>query len=110
MLYDASRCTYCGKCAEICPEKAITMTERFELATENKEDLTERMELFMLTCQRCGRCYDMENKNAIERLDMKGYRYDNLEKRIVIKKTTEQFDDTMIAMSDAYARPTKVEG
>ena len=110
MLYDGSRCTYCGKCADVCPEKAITMTERFELATENTDDLTERMELFMLTCQRCGRCYDMENKNAIERLDMKGYRYDNLETRAFIRKSTEQFDESMLKMSDNYKRPTKMEG
>ncbi|MCK7478175.1 MAG: 4Fe-4S binding protein [Candidatus Moduliflexus flocculans] len=60
LLYDGSRCTYCGRCADVCPEKAIAMSDRFEQATDDRNDITETLELFMLTCQRCGRCYDME--------------------------------------------------
>ena len=26
LLYDGARCTYCGRCADVCPEKAIAMT------------------------------------------------------------------------------------
>lgn len=108
MLYDGSRCTYCGRCAEICPEDAITITTEFELATDNTEDITERMELFMLTCQRCGRCYDMEHSNVIERLDLRGYRYDSLETRALIRKTSEQFDQDILKETENYQRPTKL--
>lgn len=107
MLYDGSRCTYCGRCADLCPEKAITMSENFELASGDKGDLTTRLELFMLTCQRCGRCYDMENKNAIDRLGLRGYRYDNLEKRALIKKSSEIMDKALSEASEHYERPTK---
>jgi len=107
MLYDGSRCTYCGRCAEICPEDAITITTEFELATEDTNDVTERMELFMLTCQRCGRCYDMENSNVIERLDLRGYRYDSLETRALIRTTTDQLDQNMLKKTENYQRPTK---
>ena len=108
MVYDGSRCTYCGRCADVCPEKAITMTDRYELATDDRADLNETMELFMLTCQRCGRCYDMENKNMIDRMDLQGYRYDNIEARAFIRKTTDRFDPEMLAKTKNYKRPSKI--
>lgn len=108
MLYDASRCAYCGRCADVCPEKAIKMTKNFELATGAKEDINTRLELFMLTCQRCGRCYDMETTNKIDRLDLLGYRYDNLEKRAMIRKTTDQFDKDLFEKTKTYERPAKL--
>jgi formate hydrogenlyase subunit 6/NADH:ubiquinone oxidoreductase subunit I len=30
--YHLDRCVFCGQCAEICPRKAITMSEEYELA------------------------------------------------------------------------------
>lgn len=108
MLYDSSRCTYCGRCAEVCPEEAIKMSDRFENATNDKADNTQRMELFMLTCQRCGRCYDMETTNAIDKLDLNGYRYDNLEARALIRKTTDQFDIEFLKETEKYKRPSKL--
>jgi len=84
------------------------MSQEFELATGNKQDITERLELFMLTCQRCGRCYDMENTNMIERLDLRGYRYDSLETRSLIRKTTEHFDENVLKETEKYQRPTKL--
>jgi hydrogenase-4 component H len=102
MLYDGSHCTYCGRCATVCPEKAITMTENYELATNDKNDITVSMELFMLTCQRCGRCYNM-----IDKMGLRGFRYDNLETRAVIQKATEHFDEKMIEESDRHKRPQK---
>jgi len=108
MLYDGSRCTYCGRCADVCPEKAITISTSFEYATGDKNDITERVELFMLTCQRCGRCYDMEHTNAIDRLDLRGYRYDNLEARALIRKTSDQFDQKLFDETEKFSRPTKI--
>ncbi|MDD8014212.1 MAG: 4Fe-4S binding protein [Acidobacteriota bacterium] len=107
LFYDGSRCTYCGRCADLCPEKAIVMTERFELATGDREDITENLELFMLTCQRCGRCYDMEINNAIDKLDLKGYRYDSLKARMVVRKTSDRMDAELLDETENYQRPGK---
>ncbi|HUS81379.1 MAG TPA: 4Fe-4S binding protein [Armatimonadota bacterium] len=52
------RCIRCGRCAEVCPEKAITMSRRFETATDaGRTDLVNVCEVYMATCRRCGRCY-----------------------------------------------------
>ena len=107
LLYDGARCTYCGRCADLCPEKAIAMTERFELATGDRNDVTENLELFMLTCQRCGRCYDMETTNAIDKLGLTGYRYDNLETRTVLRRTTDRFEPKALAGTERYVRPAR---
>lgn len=106
MVYDGTRCTYCGRCADVCPEDAISMSGMFELATAERKDLDTTMELFMLTCQRCGRCYDMEVSNYIDRLDLKGYRYDSLEARAVIRKTSEIFDPVLLEKTENYKRPS----
>jgi len=52
-----ARCTYCARCAEVCPEDAVIMDEGFETATEDIGDLTATVEVFMGSCNRCGRCY-----------------------------------------------------
>jgi len=74
--YLGKRCTFCGRCADVCPEHAITMSLEFETATNDKKDLEQEMEIFMGTCQRCGRCFT--NPGPLEQLMMKGYRSDNL--------------------------------
>jgi len=76
LQYLGRRCTYCGRCVEVCPEKAITMSLDFESATDRVGDLGQRLELFMSTCQRCGRCFKLPS--ALEELKMKGYRFDDL--------------------------------
>ncbi len=85
------------------------MSNEFEMATENRDDLTERMELFMLTCQRCGRCYDMENANQLDKLGTHGFRYDNLEYRIVTNRFSDHHDTAILKETELYKRPTKVE-
>ncbi len=77
LQYLGRRCTYCGRCADVCPEKAITMSQAFESATNNIGDLQQRLDLFMSTCQRCGRCF--KPASVLEELKMKGYRFDDLE-------------------------------
>jgi hydrogenase-4 component H len=77
LKYLGRRCTYCGRCAEVCPEKAITMSHDFETATNHKGDLGQRLELFMSTCQRCGRCF--KPASVLEELKLKGYRFDDLQ-------------------------------
>jgi len=105
MIYDGARCAYCGRCADVCPEDAIVMTEQFELATGDRDDITVTMELFMLTCQRCGRCYNMETTNMIDKMELKGFRYDHLEMRAVIPKATERFDAKTLEATERYERP-----
>jgi hydrogenase-4 component H len=75
--YLGRRCTYCGRCADVCPEKAIQMSLEFETATNTIGDLQQRLELFMSTCQRCGRCF--KEPSVLEQLKMKGYRLDELQ-------------------------------
>ena len=108
LMYEGARCTYCGRCADVCPEDAITMTEQYELASNDRNDITQSIELFMLTCQRCGRCYNMEKTNMIDKMGLKGFRYDNIELRAVIPKVTEHFDEKMLEESDRHQRPRKV--
>lgn len=55
--WSLARCTYCGRCAEVCPEEAVTMSQDFETATADVSDLTMTVEVFMASCNRCGRCY-----------------------------------------------------
>jgi hydrogenase-4 component H len=78
LKYLGRRCSYCGRCAEVCPEKAITMSLDYETATDRVADLQQRLDLFMGTCQRCGRCF--EPKTPLDRLKLRGYRVDDLEK------------------------------
>ncbi len=61
MVFHLERCTYCGRCAEVCPEDAIVMTKEYETVTNDKDDLTIEQEIYMATCQMCGRCFDTDN-------------------------------------------------
>lgn len=76
LQYLGRRCTFCGRCADLCPEKAITLSRDFETATDRIGDLHQRIDLFMSTCQRCGRCFTPPNPLA--ELKLKGYRFDDL--------------------------------
>lgn len=40
-----NKCIFCGNCAYYCPIKAITMSQEFELGTENKSDLNLEYEI-----------------------------------------------------------------
>jgi hydrogenase-4 component H len=66
------RCTYCTRCAEVCPEKAITVTKEFETATNSTQDLHLRVEVFMGTCQRCGRCFEFTT--PLDKMMVTGFR------------------------------------
>jgi hydrogenase-4 component H len=77
LKYLGRRCTFCGRCADVCPEKAITMSQDFETATDKVSDLQQQIELFMSTCQRCGRCFT--EPSPLEQLKLKGYRFDDLQ-------------------------------
>jgi len=66
------RCTYCARCVEVCPEKAVTASKEFETATNARDDMHVRVEVFMSTCRRCGRCY--EPPTPLDRLIVTGMR------------------------------------
>lgn len=71
---DLYRCIYCARCVEVCPEKALTMSTEYQLSTDRKEDLFIRQEIEMVTCQRCGRCFDKSIKHPLDKLMVKGFR------------------------------------
>jgi hydrogenase-4 component H len=53
------------------------MSHEFETATNKIGDLQQRLDLFMSTCQRCGRCF--KEPSPLEQLKLKGYRFDDLD-------------------------------
>lgn len=66
------RCTYCARCAEVCQEKAITLTEQFETATDSVNDLHLKVDVFMGSCRRCGRCF--EPATPLDKMMVTGFR------------------------------------
>src|SRR5512142_315574 len=91
LQYVGRRCTYCGRCADLCPEKAITMSREYELATNAADDLQQRLDLFMSTCQRCGRCF--QASSVLDSLKLKGYREDDLERERWVFRARAYLDD-----------------
>lgn len=92
--YLGLRCTYCGRCADLCPEKAITLSTDYETATARPGDLSQRLELFMSTCQRCGRCFPAPT--PLEQLKQRGYRYDDLERGRWIFRSRAILDEPVV--------------
>lgn len=66
------RCIQCARCMEVCPESAIWTTEQFETATADKADLKSEMIQWSSSCQRCGRCFEIDN--AIDKFESKRWR------------------------------------
>ncbi len=94
LQYLGRRCTYCGRCADLCPEKAIVMSTDYETATDHMQDLQQRLELFMSTCQRCGRCF--KEPTPLEQLKLKGYRADDLKHDRWVFPTKGFLDDSPV--------------
>lgn len=83
--YIGRRCTYCGRCADVCPEGAITMSQEYENSTGDIRDLQQNLEVFMGTCQRCGRCF--KHEGPLDDLMMKGFRKDDLDGELWVYKS-----------------------
>jgi hydrogenase-4 component H len=88
--YLGRRCTYCGRCADLCPEKAITMSQDYETASPKINDFRQSLEIWMGTCQRCGRCF--KGAGPLDQLMMKGYRFDDLSGEIWIYRSKAYLD------------------
>jgi hydrogenase-4 component H len=92
LKYLGRRCTFCGRCAEVCPEKAIVMSNEYETATNSITDLHQQLDLFMSTCQRCGRCF--EESSPLDQLKLRGYRFDDLTNERWIFKSQAYLEGT----------------
>lgn len=92
--YLGRRCTYCGRCADLCPEKAITMSAEFENGTDQINDIQQELEVFMGTCQRCGRCF--KTPGGLDQLMMKGYREDALDKDLWVYQSKAYHDQAVV--------------
>ena len=66
------------------------MSQDFETATDQIGDLQQHLELFMSTCQRCGRCF--REPSPLEQLKLKGYRFDDLENQRVVLRSQAYLD------------------
>lgn len=95
LKYLGRRCAYCGRCAEVCPEQAITMSREYETATPRIADLGQQLDLFMSTCQRCGRCF--KEPSPIEQLKLKGYRFDDLANERWIFRSRSYLEEGQVA-------------
>jgi hydrogenase-4 component H len=52
--FNLRRCTYCARCRDVCPQQALSMTERFETATPTPDDLRMTVNLRLVRCRECG--------------------------------------------------------
>ncbi len=62
LTYNAARCIRCARCIEVCPTGAMEPTTRFEIATNNKEDLVEVVEHRLAYCDECGEYLDFTER------------------------------------------------
>lgn len=70
------------------------MSNEFETATDMIGDSKQRLELFMSTCQRCGRCFT--EPSPLERLKLKGYRFDDVDHERWIFRSEGFFPDECV--------------
>jgi len=51
------RCIFCGRCEEVCPTHAIVLTQEFELAVGNKNDLLQSATFSLAHCASCQQAF-----------------------------------------------------
>jgi formate hydrogenlyase subunit 6/NADH:ubiquinone oxidoreductase subunit I len=82
------KCAFCQRCEDVCPEDAIHLTERFELAGYERESLRSYNEVKMSKCANCGSTFftepqiDIMKKRVLENIkaDIKAEVQSDLEK------------------------------
>jgi hydrogenase-4 component H len=93
--FQLERCTYCARCVEVCAEKAVTVTPQFETATNDARDVRVRVEVYMGSCQRCGRCFTPPT--PLDKMMVTGFREAEVEEKAGGEPAEEE--------SDALQRP-----
>jgi ferredoxin len=92
LVFLHERCTFCGRCAEVCPTDAIEMSKEYELSTEDPhDDLVGEYHIFMGPCERCGRCF--ETDSALDKLQQPGMRCDVIDRKCAIASPTDVEDE-----------------
>ncbi|MGZ4903276.1 MAG: 4Fe-4S dicluster domain-containing protein [Halobacteriota archaeon] len=72
---DVTRCMYCGRCAEVCPVQALTMTEQFELSYDAPRGSFTTNDVALEPCAGCGssyistRFYNEVQRRVLENVD-----------------------------------------
>ncbi len=72
---DVTRCMYCGRCAEICPVQALTMTDQFELSYDAPRGSFTTNDVALEPCASCGsphaptRLYQEVQRRVLENID-----------------------------------------
>lgn len=64
--FDLTRCIYCGRCEDVCPDAAVALSPDFELSTGNKDDLHIRARYHLKHCTQCGAV--VGTKRLVEKL------------------------------------------
>jgi len=62
----------------------------------------------MLTCQRCGRCYEWRHERD-RQAGLTGFRYDSLEARTVLRQATDSFEPKELGRTERYERRRRQE-
>ncbi len=59
------RCIYCARCWEVCPTGAMRLSNDYELATNNKEDLYYEVSMPLARCERCGEPLEYSERQLV---------------------------------------------
>jgi hydrogenase-4 component H len=68
------------------------MSKEYENASENAHDIRQDLEIWMGTCQRCGRCF--KGAAVLDELMMKGFRFDNMDEELWVYGSKAYLDSS----------------
>jgi len=52
--FNHTKCIFCASCEEVCPDDAIKMANRYNIATKNKGEAISEAKLELTNCLGCG--------------------------------------------------------
>lgn len=70
IVFDSGRCIRCARCEEVCPTGAIKLTDEFELASPDRKDHVEIVELKLVKCESCGGYADFTERQIKKALQI----------------------------------------